>query len=130
MRSKKYETFARIPHGWYVVDKVAGTPHDGHPWFIGTGIGFDINRILVYARNESDAMEISEEKWPDLVGSRVNRRDESKVEESGQGTFFSKGRMYTYKESRIFTVASKVERGTPLPGSEAELKSGQTIRYA
>jgi len=127
--ARKTWTFARIPHGWYVIDKVAGTPHDGRPWFIGTGIGFDINRLLVYARNESDAEEIAEEKWPDLVGDRVDRRNEAEAEESGQSTFFSKGRMYTYKESRIFTAASHVEKGVA-DGSEAILKSGKTIRYA
>jgi len=126
---KKIQTFAFVPrHGWFVVDRIAGTPHDGSPWFIGTGVGFDINRLLVYARNENDAAEIAEEKWPDRMGDRVLRKDEAEVEENGEATFYSKNKMFTYKETRILTIASHIERATA-QGGEAVLKNGKTIRY-
>lgn len=127
MARKKMETFALVPkHGWFVVDRVSGTPSDGRPYFIGPGIGFDINRLLVYARNESDAAEVAEEKWPDRMGTKVSKRDE---DDAGDVFYHSSGRVYAPKEVRILTVASRVEKGTPELGSEAVLKSGETIRY-
>ncbi len=129
-KKKKTETFALVPgHGWFVVDRITGYPDDGKPWFIGTGIGYDINRLVVFARTEGDAEEIAEEKWPDRMGDRVSRRDEEEVEDSGQSTFFAKNSMWTYKESRIFTVAKRIEKGRPLGGSDAALRSGEVIRY-
>ena len=129
-RRPKLETLVNVrDHGWMIVDKVAGKPEDGKPWFIAPGIGYDVNRLLVYAGNEGDALEIAEEKWPDRMGDRVARRDEEQVESSGQGTFFARGSMWVYKEVRIFTVASRVEKGTVETGDEATLKNGEKIRY-
>ena len=129
-RRPKLETLVNVrDHGWMIVDKVAGKPEDGKPWFIAPGIGYDVNRLLVYAGNEGDASEIAEEKWPDRMGDRVARRDEEQVESSGQGTFFARGSMWVYKEVRIFTVASRVEKGTVETGGEATLKNGEKIRY-
>lgn len=59
MAKKKEETFALVRgEGWFIVDREAGSPRDGKPWFIGVGAGFDILRLLVYADNETDAEEI------------------------------------------------------------------------
>jgi hypothetical protein len=125
------KTFALVPgHGWLVVDRVAGHDYDGRPWFIGVGMGFDIGRILVYASNEGDAEEIAEEKWPERMGTKIARKDEEEAEESGRGTFFSKGHMWFSSEDiRIFTVAARVEKGVSMIGGDAKLTTGEVIRY-
>ena len=52
----KRETFALVKgFGWMTVDRIGGDKSWGKPWFIGVGMGFDIDRILVYASNETDA---------------------------------------------------------------------------
>jgi hypothetical protein len=127
----KKDTYALVRgHGWFVVDRVAGRPDDGKPWFIGVGMGYDIGRLLVYAGDEGDAEEIAEEKWPDRIGSKIARKDEEEAEESGRSTFFSKGHMwYTDEDIRIFTVAQRVEKGVSKGGGDAQLTTGEMIRY-
>ena len=95
----------------------------GHPWFIGTGIGFDINRILVYERGEQDAVEAAEEKWPERMGTKVPKRSEE------SGDFFAKGHEWRSKEIRICQIAERVEKGHPLIGGDAKLTTGEVIRY-
>ncbi len=112
------------------MDRTAGNEHDGEPWFIGSGAGFDVNRFLVYANNEGDAEEIVEERWPDRWGDRIPKKEEAEAEESGLGTFFSRGRVwYTPEDVRIFVVATRVVKGTPVGASEAKLSTGEVIRY-
>lgn len=128
--ARRKETFAFIQgHGWFVVDRATGSLDDGLPWFIGTGIGFDINRLLVYTDNKGDAEEIAEEKWPDRMGDKLSRKEEEEAEDNGEATFFAKGRMWSYKETRIFQVAKFVEKGTPMGGGDARLVTGEMIRY-
>jgi hypothetical protein len=129
--ARKKQTFVLVPrHGWFVVDRIAGHAYDGRPWFIGVGMGFDIGRNLVYAFTAGDAEAIAEEKWPERMGTKIARKDEEEAEESGRGTFFSKGHMwYSAEDIRIFTVAQRVEKGTPEVGGEAKLTTGEVIRY-
>lgn len=83
--ARKRETFALVGRdGWFVVDRIAGQVDDGDPWFIGVGAGFDVNRVLVYARDEGDALEVAEEKWPEIMGSKVTKKDEEGVEAAGR----------------------------------------------
>ena len=129
--ARKRETFALVGRdGWFVVDRIAGQVDDGDPWFIGVGAGFDVNRVLVYARDEGDALEVAEEKWPEIMGSKVTKKDEEGVEAAGRSTFLAKGRLWLSKEDvRIFTVADRVERGASLGGGDAELTTGEKVRY-
>ena len=93
-------------------------------------MGFDVGRLLIYARSEGDAEEIAEEKWPERIGTKIARKDEGEAEESGRSTFMSKGHMwYSAEDIRIFTVAERVEKGTPAGGGEAKLTTGEVIRY-
>jgi len=124
----KTATFALVKrHGWLVIDRVARG--DGDPWFLGVEAGFDVRRVLVYADNGGDALEIAEERYPEIMGKKVPEADEDEVEASGRGTFFGKGRLWVQKDVRIFGVAERVETGEVLPGGDARLKNGETVRY-
>lgn len=128
---KKEETFALIRgEGWFLVDREAGSDYDGKPWFIGVGAGFDILRLLVYAGNETDAEEIAEEEWPDRMGSKLSPEEAEEAEEEGRYVFYSDGDAYVSRETRIFAVAKRVEKGVPDKyGREAKLTTGETIEY-
>ena len=103
----KRETFVQVRYNgedtWFIADKVLGKPHDGKPYFLGVGQGFDILRILVYSTSANDALEVAEEKLPKHV--------------------------HEDSEIRIQQQAMRVEKGVSLGGGDARLVSGQDVRY-
>ena len=136
--STKKETFARVPWDraleWFVVDRIAGSESHGKPWFIGVGAGFDVLRLLVYAGNETDAVEIAEEKWPERMGKELTDEEAEEAEEEGRSLFYAKVGAgvvaFEEREVRILNVAKRVEEGRPDKyGQSAKLTSGEVIEY-
>ncbi len=65
-RRSKTIPIANVKGEWFTVDKIDRSENysDSHPWFIGVGNGFDVLRVVVYARDADSALEIAEERWP------------------------------------------------------------------
>ena len=136
--SSKKETFALARWGrsseWFLVDETAGSEHDGEPWFIGVGAGFDILRLVVYAGSESDAIEIAEEEWPDSMGTELTDEEAEEAESEGRSLFYAEVGAgmapFEEREIRILSVAKRVEEGNPDKyGRDAKLTSGEVIEY-
>ena len=101
----KRDTFAKVPgHAeWFLVDKVVGKPEIGDPYFLGKGEGFDIFRVLVYAYDDSDALESAERQYPRRI------KEDSEI--------------------RILCKPDHVSKGMTLGGGDARLITGENIRY-
>jgi hypothetical protein len=82
---KKNIAVARIGEDWLKVYRVKGNSSDGEPWFIGPGLGYDIQRLVVFADGESSAYEIAQETWPDsMFGEIISRAKLDKLPEREQ----------------------------------------------
>lgn len=72
--SKRYATkhkVALVGGDWFTVDRVKGDPSDGKPYFIGVGVGYDIRRLVVFAYDDSSAIEIAEDTWPESMFDEI-----------------------------------------------------------
>lgn len=115
---KDRHTLALVRGTWYTVWKVHGKSEDGYnkPYFIGLGLGFDIQRFLVWASNESDASDIAENTWPKhffdeiMTASRLDKKIADGEEDEDHWAFIeSTGKMGKRTEDvRIFEKAEDV----------------------
>jgi len=138
-KEKKTVWIAKLKGGeWLHVDHIIGNPSDGHPYLIGPGIGYDVQRIVVFAYDMSSAVEIAEEELPHLMLDEV---DEEDVDEDDQDMFpiepfknkrgqvwFKSGWARHSQDIRIFEKV-KLERARVVGYREAMLKSGKIVRY-
>lgn len=117
---------------WFRVDRVKGDPSDGRAYFIGPGIGYDINRLVVFARDESDAIEIAEETWPwlmfDEVSAKEAEQDERAQPLKRHGDYFHEGWGVPAEDIRIFGRA-RLERARLIGNREARLRDGTVVEY-
>ncbi len=127
MSKKEEETFALVRgEGWINVDHVYGDESDGDPWLIGMGQGYDMSRILVYADNEGDAVEIAEENFPEFMGSEATEEELEEAEDEGRSVFYAKDKAWIEDEDmRMLQKAKRVEKGIIADkyGHKAQLKT-------
>lgn len=137
-KSEKTGWIAHVPKGrfgsgnWLRVDRIKGDPGDGEPYFIGPGSGYDVQRLVVFARDESDAIEIAEETWPWLMFDEISA-EEAEDDERAQplkrhGDYFHEGWGVPTEDIRIFGRA-RLERARLIGNREARLRDGTVVEY-
>lgn len=67
---------------WFRMDAWKVEDSDGVPWVIEVSMGFHSWFMLVVARDQDAALEIAEEKWPDLLFDEVDD-DDLRTDEDG-----------------------------------------------
>ena len=124
--------------GWFQIDKMKGTPDYGKPWVIEVGMGYSSYYYLVWADNESDAIEIAEEEWPNEMFDEVDESDVGPLDSDGYPEDqdlhphpSKRNHWVRSSENLHLSRAKRVAQGRIVPGhgNQAHLKTGEIVEY-
>jgi len=110
---KERRTLILLPNEdrWIEADRITGKREDGKPYVIAVGNGYSATILLVWANDDSEAVEIAENKWPKLLFSKIakNPPEVDGEEEDGWEIISGLGKWGRREEDiRFFVVASEV----------------------